>query len=187
MATIAKDPAYPDRWFVSTANRPKPLIGATLSSDTKDELVVYWSGNVRRDNLLQIVREAGTSLDKKTLRGKLFVYGEDYREVISLSEGDILNSSESHSRFPGFDACRAELTASNGTVVVWANVTGQKRSLDDGGENIGVNLSPELFNGPVRPVISHAIEQTMHLSADAVTELLNQISVSVIPRRQALG
>jgi hypothetical protein len=187
MAAIKRDPAFPDRWFISGTDKPRPEIGATLSSETKPELVVYWSGNVGRDNLLQIMREAGTSLDKKTLTGKLFVYGADFRDVIPLSNSEILNPSENQSKFPSFDACRAELTASNGSVVVWANVTGEKRSLDDGGENIGVNLSPELFNGPVRPVISHAIERTMHLSADAVMELLNQISVSIIPQRRVLG
>jgi len=182
MATIKPDPAYPDRWLVSDSKEAGSKIGAYLSDDPSPELAVYWSGKVGRDSLFEIMREAGTILDKKgSLTGKFFAYGENLREEIPLSEKDILLKSSAKSpRFPKFDACRAELSGPDGAVTVWANVTGPVAGLDEGTENIGVSMSPWLFEAAVRPVISRAIARTMDLSGDAVTELLDEVSHAVL-------
>lgn len=186
MATLKPDPAYADRWFISEAEEKKPQIGVFLSHDPSPELVVYWSGHVARSSLFELIKQAGTALEEKgPVHGRLVAYGKNLREEFPLSDDTILQYFEPNSPLPSFDACRAELTGLAGKVVVWANVTGAKTAgLDRGGENIGVNLSPSLFDGPVRPVISHAIEMTMNLPTKAISGLLDKISESVLRKQR---
>ena len=82
----------------------------------------------------------------------------------------------------GLDAYRAELEGPAGKVVIWANVTaaGYSVELKDGGENIGLCVTPALFDGPARPFIASAIRRTMNLGTETVARLLDEISEAML-------
>jgi hypothetical protein len=148
--------------------------------------------------LIKIVDEARQVLVKegRLTEATLTAYGKNLREEITFTKHAIPTipklpkpsyaiptPPQPSSALATFDACRAELTCAAGRVIVWANVTGKPTvALNSGGENIGVSVTPGLFEGSVRPVISHAIESTMHLPSDTVATLLNKISEQLIPK-----
>jgi hypothetical protein len=192
-ATLNRDPIHKDRWLVSEAEGRAPTLGVQLGKPHSD-LTVYWSSKVTRSQMFAIIREAAEAMSRNRtpVRGKFVAYGKDMRAVYTLKDNKYESSpdgtlvkSKDVPPLETFDACRAELTGSSGTVVVWANVNGPVRAgLDHGGENIGVSVPPDFFDGAGRSLISHAIEITMELRPNAISALLDKFSESLLHKRR---
>jgi hypothetical protein len=167
---------------------------------------VYWSGEVGRDELLKIVQHALRVLVKhpysigvippvigkfiSPVAGKFIAYGENMREEIPIAIDGFRVSSPSErpkkpSPLKSFKAGRAEITNPSGTVVIWANVSGHVRGeLGQGGENIGVALPPDLFDGPAREIVVYAIRMTMKMRPEAISSLLDKFAETLLQRRR---
>jgi len=188
-----KDPSSADRWLIVEEGQLQ--VGAYMPAfDDQADLTVFWRGLVGVKDLHKIVQAAEGALTKMKgdLQGTLIAYGSS-RESLGPSS-NVSAYLETPSKFTGFGAFRAELRAYAGKVVLWANVTdadqvNDKASSDlkDGGENIGLSVSPELFDGPVRPVIAAAIAQTKRVESGAVTSVLQQVSRAMLDRGVALA
>lgn len=174
------DPVDSGFWFLAT-DKGKPQLGAYMPS-SRDDLAIFWRGDVAPQELGSIVEQAERMLKNNggEVAGTLFAFGQKDDQVgpfpYGLSEYLLRPSSLS-----GFDAYRAELTGRAGKVVVWANVNEPGQiAFEDGGDNIGLNVPPALFDGPARPVLSKAIKRTMSLGEDTIKDLLDQISRSML-------
>ncbi len=116
-----------------------------------------------------------------SIDAKLIAYGKNMRKEIELFDSNGRYNGALEVVVPKFDAARAEFKGYSGTVVVWANVTGSnKRALEDGGENIGVSTSLNLFEGLVRPVVLHAIERTKDLRPESISALLDKVTETFV-------
>ncbi len=145
--------------------------------------------------MLAIVREAAESLSKEFLKrppvgGKFVAYGKDMRVVFAIRDDEFVpeekqQSTEGKPPLESFDACRAELKSPSGTVVVWANVNGPvRKSLEDGGQNVGVSVPQDIFETASQSFIAHAIELTLGMKRKAVSSLLEEFSGNLLPRRR---
>jgi hypothetical protein len=200
-ATISPDPINKDRWFVSESEGQAPRLGAQFVHDPSDQLTVYWSGEVGRAQLFEILRYAVLEFGPPHPKlfpviGKFIAYGENMREEIPIvNDGQSFSlAREFFAKKPSalqtFKAARAEIIyPSAGPLIIWANVTGHVRDeLSRGGENIGVGLPPALFNGPARGIVVRAIEMTMKMRQDTISILLDKFSETLLRRtRPAAG
>jgi hypothetical protein len=201
MATISPDPVNKERWFVAEKDGQAPQLGAQLAHDPNDQLTVYWSGKVSRSQVLQIIRSAVIELESGAQSpfsypgpiGRLIAYGENMREEIPIgTHGAFLTApskrtAKTASALHTFTAARAVLSINPlvGPIIIWANVTGHVRGeLSRGGENIGVGFPPTLFEGPVREIVVHAIEMTMHMRPDTISILLDKFAEDLLQRRR---
>lgn len=185
-------PGY--RYFART-DSGKPQIGAYLP-DYDSNLTVYWRGRVGRQDLQALIDRAEAALLKssKFVSGTIDAYGieasdpRDTERHIGPVTSALAESLSPKSGLPSFDACRAELTVPQGTVIIWANVSGDETaSLEDGGENIGVSVPQTLFQNGIRPVLETAIATTMRMKADTVGRLLNDITTAIQKRALTPG
>ncbi len=197
--TLNADPNHKDRWLVSESEGLAPALGAQLGGKTSSELSVYWSGKVAREAMLEIVGRAAEMLESNVVpvHGKFIAYAKNMRAEYQIEDHQLKPSPENSvikatekdkSPLEMFDACRAELTGSPGTVVVWANVTGHTRGgLDKGGENIGLSVPSDIFDSDARPVIEYAIVRTMGLRESAISTLLDKFSKDLLGRQRPLA
>jgi hypothetical protein len=195
--TLSADPIHKDRWLVSESEGQAPRLGAQLGGKAASELTVYWSGKVARSDMFEIIDRAAKILEstRAPVRGKFIAYGKDMRAEFKFEDhelkpptGDSVVKFKDKSPLKTFEACRAELTGSPGTVVVWANVTGHTRGgLDKGGENIGVSVPTDLFDNAARSVIKYAIERTMGMRENAISTLLDKFSEGLLKRQRPLA
>jgi len=192
VATLNVDPIYGDRWLVSESDGQAPKLGLQVGGETGSELTVCWSGDVQRADMWPIIGRVAKMLAAGFVapHGKFVAYGKDMRAEFKIEDGQIKPPDQSllsklwplaKNPLDTFDACRAEVTGSQGTVVVWANVTGHTRGgLDKGGENIGVSVPIILFADAAQSVITYAIEQTTDMRENAVSNLLATFSQSLL-------
>jgi hypothetical protein len=97
--------------------------------------------------------------------------------------------SDDKSKIANSSAYRAELEgAKDHVVIIWANVAETAAcELDQGGENVGICMSPTMFGGPARNLIVEMIEETRlggqpttrRLGHEIVDGLLNEIAEAV--------
>ncbi|MCK1541904.1 hypothetical protein IVB12_07940 [Bradyrhizobium sp. 179] len=194
------DSVPPGYQYFARVRSGRPEIGAYLPNYEGD-LTVYWQGKVSRANIRTIVEEAEVALKPfaagANLRGELDIYGiktkqpstEFERHVGPVANGlyayldPYTQNQPSAQALPDFEACRAELTVSQGLVVIWANVSGEKSGkLENGGENIGLSVPQQLFKGAARNIIKRAITSTKTLNERIVLQLLNDIASAVQKR-----
>jgi hypothetical protein len=181
---VERDPRSSDRWLIASVDG-KPQLGAYMPGSGDINLTVYWRGQVAVAALSNVVANAEGALKKfpDDAQGTLIAYGETRKRV-----GPVFGvSSILATKFSiGFDAYRAELESKAGRVIIWANVaTSNLVEFEDGSENIGVCVTPALFNGSARPVYELAILKTTNLSWQTITQLLDEISKAMLPRRSA--
>jgi HSP20 family protein len=174
-----------DVWLTADAEG-KPQLGAYISASDEANLTVYWHGHAAMAQLCHIVEDAEGVLAKEggKVQGTLIAYGKR-REQVGPTSGLSTYLAPS-STLRGFDAYRAELEGRAGKVVIWANVAAESLfELKDGGENIGLCVTPTLFNGAARPVIERAIQSTMSLGVQTISQLLNEVSRAMLAATKA--
>jgi hypothetical protein len=181
--SLAEDPVSSDRWLMAEAEG-KPQLGAYLPESDEPMLTVYWRGAVKVTELSHIIDEAQWALGARgdTVEGVLIAYGNtrESRGPTQYKVSAYLDSSSS-SNLSGFDAYRAELNGIAGSIVIWANVTGRDAAdLRNGGENIGLCITPSLFDGVGRPVVANAIGRTLALPIKTIAEILTEISDAML-------
>ena len=140
-------------------------------------VTVYWHGDVTKDHLVSTLRAAEQAWRTKSGAAKeaLFVYGttkETYKyPVQDVPQGARILSEQT------FDACRVELCSSKGKLILWANVVpgDTVRSLEQGGENIGLAFPVRQFDSHARAVVTHALMQTLPLGQDAADRIMGQV------------
>lgn len=183
------------RYFARIESGSPAQIGAYLP-DYSGDVTVYWRGHVGRETLQSIIGETETVLTRSGQKvvGTFDAYGIDSKDPdeterhigpvqVEPLKAELSKRLASTGELPDFDACRAELTVSQGKVIIWANVSGDETAaLEEGGENIGVSVPQLLFKQEIRSVIEHAISITMELKPPAVLKLLNDISIAIQTR-----
>lgn len=136
------------RYFATIENGSPAQIGAYLL-DYSGDLTVYWRGHVGRETLQSIIGETETVLVRSGQKvvGTLDAYGidstspDETERHIGPVHAELAKRLASTGELPDFDACRAELTVSQGKIIIWANVSGDETAaLEEGGENIGVSV-----------------------------------------------
>jgi hypothetical protein len=183
--SIVRDPDSSDLWLLASADG-KPQLGAYMPGSGEINLTVYWNGQTAALLLANIIAEAESTLRELTdVRGTLIAYG---KKRVHVGPAYSASSLLKDKFLTGFDAYRAELESGIGKVIIWANVSANEapRSQDgeengDKGENIGICVTPPLFDGPMRPVYEHAILKTRDMKSQTVVELLNEISNGITP------
>ncbi|MGJ5134370.1 hypothetical protein [Bradyrhizobium oligotrophicum] len=193
MAVMKADPAYAHRWLVSVSADTVPVLGAQFSEKPDADLTIYWSGHPGRKDLFLIIDECAGFLmkERSDVEGRLVAFGQDMRAEFELKEHYFAPLPESSvikdkdkQPLDTFDACRVELTTPRDKVVVWANVTGATRGgLDKGGENIGITLSPRMFENGARVFIEHAIKITSNLAEPTISTLLDKFTKDLLYKK----
>jgi hypothetical protein len=174
-------PVNSGRWLLAEADG-KPQLGAYMPASGEPNLTVYWRGRVAEDVLGHIVRDAEAVLAKTggDVQGTLIAYGK-LRKSVGPTHDGLSHYLAQPSHLCGFDAYRAELEGHAGKVIIWANVKDTSSiELKEGGENIGLCVTPALFDGPVRAVIETAIHKTMGLATKTTSGLLEEISKAML-------
>jgi hypothetical protein len=200
MAVKVEKPTVSDVW-ITVFWQGKAELGAYSPATTRandPSLTVFWCGETSRLRFRNAVeRTARLFLEKDGyVQETLVGYGAS-REVI----GPIRLDAKSQLR-PGLEGClsddkspvaqssayRAELEGTQGHVIIWANVAETVAcELDQGGENIGICMSPAMFGGPARTLVADMIEETRlgaqpatrRLGHEVVDGLLDEIAEAV--------
>lgn len=166
------------RWYTAKYEG-NALLGAHLPSEpTSDEasFTVFWAGRVPPSKFRGIVQNADQLFARIGINDERLIAFGPSREVVGPVHGGLADWLSPGSKLYGFEAYRAEFRGETGQLTLWANVTEfDRRSLDDGGENIGVCVTPALFK-QARPLIADAIQDTQGLKAEVVAKLLDDVS-----------
>lgn len=188
MVSANGEAVSPGLWYFAGTT---PQIGAYLP-DYSGDLTVYWRGHVGRDEVRNILEETEEVLAKagESASGKLDAYGSSGPETEQhVGPAKSLSKYFDSSVLRKFEACRAEFTTKKLKVVIWANVSGKETApLNEGGENIGLSVPQKFgFDGPLRPVIVHAISRTMSLDEKSTISLLESISKAIQQKQLVPG
>ena len=154
------------------------VIGAHLSpeGETHSALTVFWHGSNIRRGLESTIRDAEKLLMLLGAHptGRIYSYGDE--DIDSESSQSELSAMFVNDSFSNQDAFRIEIESEHGEIILWANVTDDDpRSLDEGGENIGICIPPAMFNLALTKLITPAIARTSDLSRKVLSEILAQI------------
>lgn len=161
-----------EQWLTAEAHGRHRLKAYVDRED--DLLTVYWSAAVRRSALGHIIEEAKVVLTRpgELAQHTLTGYGETTAEYKGSTPTVLVALA-----FPEFDAYRADVQSSAGSITVWANV--EDPSLPGQSENIGVCATKRLFDGIARPVFTRAVRETLDIDSETISGLLDEISKAV--------
>ncbi len=193
---VKEEPSSHNAWLTASVNNQTEL-AAYVPGDLQHgaaTVSVFWRGLLARDWLREKIGQAeALSRDElfatRTIQATLVAFGStrELRESRAsrglsayLAEDDALGA---------FPAYRAEFrgvprtATKSGELLIWANVVASdRRSLSEGGENVGVAVSSALFTPAVRGFISTAITETYSLKKHVITDLFAIIAKMIVSR-----
>jgi hypothetical protein len=164
---VKKEATKEGRWLTAWRG-PIAEVGAYVPSQSIDpKVTIFWHGKPSEGNLNHIVHAVQVLYQKNDGNATVTSYQPEPKVTGPISVRKNLDVTES---LRGAQACRAEFSGAIGSVVVWATfVYPVERKLDLGGENIGIEVTRDLFimegkngttNGLARTVIEESINAT---------------------------
>ena len=182
---IAVDAATLDtgRWITARANG-RPEIGAHIQENSGQGvalITVFWCGIVNAHHVRDAIQYAD-KLDAVGPSVKTTITSFGSEKTVVQSRGRDELTDYLHDRFPlsKFEAYRAEFHGQHGDVIFWANVEPSERGkLEQGEENVGIAVTPSLFEGLSPTLIARTIQQTSGIDSMIVDDLLQGIKTSL--------
>jgi hypothetical protein len=170
-------------WFTASVEG-RPQLGAYVSKDPKSEkITIFWQGQLAAPKIKVTIEEVEQLYGGKGQATFVtFVPQPETFGPVSLSKPIDVTSTLGRSQ-----AYRADFSGHLGDVTLWASfMVNSDRGLENGGENIGICLTPNLLlgddnstsvNGLARYVIEQAIGRTS--SIDQAGVILSELGRAI--------
>jgi hypothetical protein len=190
-----EEPSSHDTWLTARVD-DKPELGAYIPADLHHgaaPVSVFWRGEVGWPWLSAAVDRAETLLQEQ-VRGEvqaiLIGFGSTRKEMKRPPGGRLSSYVIEYGKSDEFQAYRADFQwgADVRELSIWANVAeSDRRSLGEGGENVGIALSSTLFTEGdyLRNFISREISATRGLNWEAaVTAMFDAVQKEIGARNR---
>jgi hypothetical protein len=190
---VVQEPVTRDKWLTTRVNG-HVAVAAYIPADLQDgraPLSVFWRGQTDRRWLGATVDYASALWHDllATYDVKAVAFGEKQKTITHENLGRYLAESQDLDKF---DAYRVDfvLNTQSGPagMAIWANVAeSDQRSLEEGGENVGVAVSAAHFVPDICKFISYAISKTRPVEQRTVVELFEAISKNIDTGARRIG
>jgi hypothetical protein len=182
---VVPEPVTRDKWLTARVNGHVE-VAAYIPADLQGgraPLSVFWRGQIDRHWLGATVDYASALWRDllATYDVKAVAFGERQKTITHDNLGDYLAASQELDKFSAYRVDFALNTQSGpAEMAIWANVAeSDQRSLEEGGENVGVAVSAGHFDPSICKFISHTITKTRQVEQNTIVELLGAISKNI--------
>jgi hypothetical protein len=182
-----RDPSTADLWLTGR-QAGKALLGVQVPHDDPGWVALFWRGYIRHRHVQRILHDVEAVFSKEAgqyILGTLFAYGTSKKVIGPVAKGLYEHLNE-RSPIANFDAYRAEFAGSMGKFVLLANVTegADVRTMEEGGDNVGISTSLQLFDGAARFIIAETLMRSGDIRHETAQRWLTSISNRIHEEQQ---